>query len=79
VPEGASITGFAPAAARRSGIWWWSGATRVKFLGGFPLRASGAIERAVASAQSIPSRLGQNALRPKIFIASADLERPLDD
>jgi hypothetical protein len=79
VPEGVSITGFAPAAARRSMIWRWSGATRVKCLGDFPLRASGAIERAAASVQSISPRIGQNAPRPKFFIAPADLERSLDD
>jgi hypothetical protein len=67
VPEGESIARFALAAARRSGIWRWSGAAQVKCLGGFSSRVRGAIECAAAGAQSVTPRIGQNAPRPNFF------------
>jgi hypothetical protein len=79
VPEGASIAGFAPAAALRWGFGGGAAWRRRKFLGRFPSRASGEMTRAAAGAQSIPSRIVQNAPRPKLFTATHDLERLLEE
>jgi hypothetical protein len=54
VSEGASIAGIVPAAARGGGIDGGEGAAWVKYPGGFSSHVSGAIERVVADAQSMP-------------------------
>jgi hypothetical protein len=73
VPEGASITGFAPAAARRWGFGGGAAWRMMKFLGRFPSRASGEMTRAAAGVQSILPRIVQNAPRPKLFTATRNL------
>jgi hypothetical protein len=65
VLEGASIIGIVLATARGGGFGDREGTVRVKCPDGFSSRASGAIERAAADAQSIASKIVQNAPHPK--------------
>jgi hypothetical protein len=79
VPEGASIAELRRRPRMGGGFGSGEGTSRVKCLGGFSSRGSGAIERAAADAQSIAHRIAQNAPHPKKFTAPAGLDRLLEE
>jgi hypothetical protein len=79
VPEDASITGIAPAAARRRGFS--SGAARHggKFQRGSFSRLPRPMPCAGAEAQILVPRIGQTGPRPKKIAAPRRLQRLLED
>jgi hypothetical protein len=78
VPEGASISGIAPAAARRRGLGDGTARRGGKFQRGVSSRVCRAMSRAAAGAQSLALGIGQTGPCPKIFAAPRRMQRLLE-